>query len=70
MTMPDCGDTSCLYAEDRTGMRTNGGCRCDSCDACGRPIRPARPVGHRAWCPTPEWVPAHHGGEHRREEEK
>jgi len=21
---------------------------------------------HRAWCPTLEWVPAHHGGKHRR----
>lgn len=24
----DCGDNSCLYAENKTGMRTNGGCRC------------------------------------------
>ena len=24
----DCGDSSCLFAEARTGMRTNGGCRC------------------------------------------
>ncbi len=24
----DCGDNSCLFAESRTGMRTNGGCRC------------------------------------------
>lgn len=22
----------------------------------------------RAWCPTPEWVPEHQRGEHRREE--
>ena len=68
MTTPDCGDNSCLYAVNRGGMRTNGGCRCDSCEACGRSIRPTRPVGHHAWCPTPEWVPAHHAGEHRREE--
>ena len=25
----DCGDQSCLYAVEHTGMRTNGGCRCD-----------------------------------------
>ena len=24
----DCGDNSCLCAYPRTGMRTNGGCRC------------------------------------------
>ena len=24
----DCGDHSCLYAMNKTGMRTNGGCRC------------------------------------------
>ena len=24
----DCGDNSCKYATDKTGMRTNGGCRC------------------------------------------
>lgn len=24
----DCGDNSCLFALERTGMRTNGGCRC------------------------------------------
>lgn len=24
----DCGDNSCLFAENKTGMRTNGGCRC------------------------------------------
>jgi len=24
----DCGDNSCLYAVKKTGMRTNGGCRC------------------------------------------
>lgn len=26
--MLDCGDTSCRFAESKTGMRTNGGCRC------------------------------------------
>lgn len=25
----DCGDNSCDCASQRTGMRTNGGCRCD-----------------------------------------
>ena len=24
----DCGDNSCLFARSKTGMRTNGGCRC------------------------------------------
>lgn len=24
----DCGDNSCVFALDRGGMRTNGGCRC------------------------------------------
>ena len=24
----DCGDNSCEFAEVKTGMRTNGGCRC------------------------------------------
>ncbi len=24
----DCCDSSCMFAEKRTGMRTNGGCRC------------------------------------------
>jgi hypothetical protein len=24
----DCGDNSCLFAKAKTGMRTNGGCRC------------------------------------------
>lgn len=24
----DCGDNSCMYALEHTGMRTNGGCRC------------------------------------------
>lgn len=61
MTTPDCGDNSCLYAVNRGGMRTNGGCRCDCCEACGVPIRSGRQ--HRTWCSTPEWVPAHHIGE-------
>jgi len=31
---PDCGDNSCLYAmpHQKTGMRTNGGCRCEKAD--------------------------------------
>lgn len=24
----DCGDSICVFARSRTGMRTNGGCRC------------------------------------------
>jgi len=24
----DCGDSSCWFAQKKTGMRTNGGCRC------------------------------------------
>jgi len=24
----DCGDSGCISAYPRTGMRTNGGCRC------------------------------------------
>lgn len=27
-TPPDCGDHSCLFCQDKHGMRTNGGCRC------------------------------------------
>lgn len=26
--MLDCGDNSCMFARQKTGMRTNGGCRC------------------------------------------
>jgi len=26
----DCGDNSCRFVSKRTGMRTNGGCRCMS----------------------------------------
>jgi hypothetical protein len=57
---PDCGDNSCLYADPRTGMRTNSGCRCDECPKCGGHVRPGRPVGHRKWCPQRDWVPEHH----------
>ena len=24
----DCGDNSCRFAQNKGGMRTNGGCRC------------------------------------------
>lgn len=27
-TPPDCADNSCRFAVNKTGMRTNGGCRC------------------------------------------
>lgn len=27
-TPPDCGDHSCMYAANKIGVRTNGGCRC------------------------------------------
>jgi len=33
----DCGDSSCRYTKNRTGMRTNGGCRC--IDLYGTPYR-------------------------------
>jgi hypothetical protein len=26
--MLDCGDHSCWFAEEKSGQRTNGGCRC------------------------------------------
>jgi hypothetical protein len=26
--MLDCGDSSCHFAKQKSGMRTNGGCRC------------------------------------------
>jgi hypothetical protein len=60
--MPDCGDNSCMY-RDRTrpsGMRTNGGCRCDECHECGASVRPGFPGKHRRWCSQPEWIPEHH----------
>lgn len=25
----DCGDNSCMFAREKTGARTNGGCQCD-----------------------------------------
>ena len=28
MSVVDCGDNSCLFKKPKTGMRTNGGCRC------------------------------------------
>lgn len=28
MELLDCGDHSCRFAKDKSGMRTNGGCRC------------------------------------------
>ena len=28
----DCGDNSCLCSEKKSGMRTNGGCRCERDD--------------------------------------
>jgi hypothetical protein len=60
--MPDCGDNSCLYRDNSkpSGMRTNGGCRCDECPRCGASIRPAVPFRkHRAWCSQPKWIPEH-----------
>lgn len=42
----DCGDSGCRYASDRSGMRTNGGCRCDLCPFCDKYLR----HGHRSWC--------------------
>lgn len=29
----DCGDNSCLFAREKSGARTNGGCQCDLVDA-------------------------------------
>ena len=28
MSTLDCGDNSCMFALEKKGMRTNGGCRC------------------------------------------
>lgn len=58
--MPDCGDSSCMYAKKKTGMRTNGGCQCDECPKCGGHVRAGRPKTHYKWCPQPEWKPAHY----------
>lgn len=60
--MPDCGDSSCRYAEKKTGMRTNGGCKCDECYHCGAHIRPNSPQWHRQWCKMQAWIPPHHRG--------
>lgn len=39
----DCGDHSCMFAKSKTGMRTNGGCRCfDHAGFSKDPIRAAR----------------------------
>lgn len=29
----DCGDNGCLFAREKSGARTNGGCQCDLVDA-------------------------------------
>jgi len=42
----DCGDNSCQYAKEKTGQRTNGGCRCP-CPWCGRL---PRVEGHKQGC--------------------
>jgi hypothetical protein len=61
MKMPDCGDNSCLYAKNKKGMRTNGGCRCDICPKCGyRTCHPKSPKKHYKWCPQQDWLPEHH----------
>lgn len=46
----DCGSNSCKYkARGRGGMRTNGGCRCDTCLHCGQNL--GGPVKkHHYWC--------------------
>ena len=33
----DCGDNSCKFIKARSGMRTNGGCRCVTHDAANVP---------------------------------
>ncbi len=43
----DCGDNSCRYAKNKGGMRTNGGCRCDTCPECGAG---SKVVPHWTWC--------------------
>jgi hypothetical protein len=37
----DCGDNSCVFATNKTGMRTNGGCRCHDRPNFGSPVRQA-----------------------------
>jgi hypothetical protein len=52
----DCGSNSCRYAvKPKTGMRTNGGCKCDECPWCGANVRP--PIYHRTWCEHKGWNP-------------
>jgi len=59
--MPDCGDNSCRYRTEKRGVRTNGGCRCDTCPECGcRGCRPGSPKRHHSCCTQPEWLPEHH----------
>ena len=28
LSQMDCGDNSCIFAKEKKGQRTNGGCRC------------------------------------------
>lgn len=67
LKLPDCGDNSCSYAVKRTGMRTNGGCRCDNCPECGGYIKPGRWQQHRDWCTQRYWIPDHYKPEFFRE---
>lgn len=54
----DCGSHSCLYAARKTGMRTNGRCRCDACPTCPARLTPGGPQSqHLDWCPNQDWVP-------------
>ena len=32
MKAPDCGDNNCVCADNKSGQRTNGGCRCTPID--------------------------------------
>lgn len=66
--MPDCGSNSCLYATNKGGMRTNGGCRCDRCPVCGRYVWPKRQVNHYDWCTQKDWMPEHY--REKKEEEQ
>lgn len=47
----DCGDSGCTTVpkSQRTGMRTNGGCRCWVCPDCDRGSRLVE--RHAEWCP-------------------
>lgn len=58
--MPDCKDTCCKYATNKTGQRTNGGCTCDNCPHCGRCIIPNTPHKHKKDCHLQSWIPKHH----------